>query len=555
MKSKKVFAIILTLAMVAALVLSSCAKTPSTESPASSGASGSGSGAAQQIAQAALDNSAQALADIKDDAKSSKDTLTFASIADPGKISLDNMLEFTMYPLATACVEYFMRYNFEEGHYYSPVCDSYTVDADNMGATFHITPDIKMNDGNTFGPSDIIASIKAFREHSGLGWQLDFVDLDQSKIIDDNTLDLRFKAINGVYETSLQMLTLISGKAYDAVNGDESFYQAPVGPQAYDITDWVPGDHITATAFSDYYRGAPPIKTLTMKIISDRTAAFMALQNGDIDLLWNISSDQVQTISKSDALKQVMMGQNMMIYLGMNSGNKALSDFRVRQAISLAVNRQDIIDGAFNGLAYPATSILTRESVGYNNDWDTKSSLPAQDIATAKDLMKQAGYGDGVTIRILAESTINFQLVTEQLSSQLGEIGITLEPTLTDYATMQSLLFSKDTTGFDLFLQLCQVSDDAISTLDNPMLFGATHPELSADGSFTGWKAIWDQMRATTDITQRAKDYQEVNTYFVEKGLYWAPLAVGQTYVAMNKDLTGFRRNGFMLYFEDTYFK
>jgi peptide/nickel transport system substrate-binding protein len=444
-----------------------------------------------------------------------------------------------------------MRYDFKEGHYYSPVCDSYEVDADNLGVTFHITPNIKMNDGNTFGATDIVTSIKAFREHSGLGWQLDFVDLDNSKIIDDNTIDLRFTAVNGVFEAGFQMLTLVSGKAYDAASGDDSFYQAPVGPQAYDITEWVSGDHITATRFDGYYRGTPPIKTLTMKIISDRTAAFMALQNGDIDLLWNISADQAQTVSKSENLTQVMMGQNMMIYLGMNSGNKALSDFRVRQAISLAVNRQDIIDGAYSGLAYPANSLLTPEAIGY----DANTSFPARDIEKAKALMKEAGYESGLTIRLLAESTINFQLVTEQLAAQLGEIGITLEPTLTDYATMQSILFSGDSSGYDLFLQICQDSDDAISTLDNPMLFGASHPELSADGSNTGWKALWDQIRLTPDIEGRIKLYNEVNTYFIEKGLYWVPLAVGQTYVAMNKDLTGFRRNGFMLYFEDAYFR
>jgi len=566
MKSKRSLAIIIALIMIVTFALSACgSSTPSTP-PTDSGSSGAtdntatdntgstgdtGAATAAQIAQAAVDYTAQVQSEITPGATSSKDTLTFAAVADPGKISLDNMLDFTLMPFVGSVVEYFIRYDFEKGEYYSPVCDSFALDADGQGVTFNITPGIKMNDGNIFGPSDILESIQAYRDNSGLGWQLDFVDIPGSKIIDDTTLDLRFTAPNGVWESGFLMLTLISGKAFLAAKDADTFYQAPIGPQAYDITEWVPGDHITATAFDGYYKGTPPIKTLVCKIISDSTARFMALQNGDIDLLWNISADQVQTAYASDNLKILMTGQNMMVYLGMNSGNKALSDFRVRQAIMLAVNRQDIIDGAYNGLAYPSNGILTPECIGY----DPNSKLPDQDVATAKDLMSQAGYGDGLTLRILAESTINFQLVTEQLTSQLAEIGITLQPTLTDAATQNAMIFSGDTTGYDLFLSVAQDANDSISFIDNPMLFGASHPELSADGSGAGFEAIWNQIRQTPDVSQRAPLYKQANDYFIQNGLYWIPMCVAQTYVGVNKDLTGIFRNGINGFFAQAYFR
>ncbi|MDR1028485.1 MAG: ABC transporter substrate-binding protein [Clostridiales Family XIII bacterium] len=555
MKSKKILVFALILTMIATLILSSCGNSSSSEdTPATdSDSSGGNSDLAAQIIASAQDYMKLAQSEMKDGATSSKDTLVFAAVTDPGRIDLGSLLEFTQYPFATMCVEYFMRYDFEKAEFYSPVCDSYETDEDNMGVTFHLTPNIKMNDGNILEPSDVVASIEAFRTHNGLGWQLDFVDLDQTTITDSTTFNLRFKEVNGVWESGFQMLTLVSGKAYEAVNGDVSFFQAPIGPQAYDVTDWVSGDHITVTRFDDYYRGTPPIKTVTMEIISDRTAAFMALQNGDIDLLWNISADQVQTVYAEDNLEQVVMGENMSIWLGMNSANEALSDFRVRKAIFLAIDRQEIIDGAYDGLAYPANSVLTREALGYNTSYDTDPIFPDQNIEEAQALLDDAGYGDGLTLRILAESTINFQLVTELLSAQLEQIGITLDAELTDYATMNAKMFGEDATAYDMTLFLCQDSDDAISTLDNPMLFGATHPELSEAGD--GWYALWDEIRATPDTDERIKLYEDVQTYFAEEGLFWVPLAVGQTYVAFDKDLTGFRRNGFMLYFEGAYFR
>jgi len=509
---------------------------------------------ARQIAASALAYSAQVQSEMKSGATTSKDSLVFAAVADPGKISLDNLFDMTQYPFATMCVEYFIRWDFTNNKFYSPVCDSYEEDADNMGVTFHIHPGIKMQDGETFKSSDLITSIEAQRKHSGLGWQLDFVDLENSKIIDDYNVDIRFNKLNGVWESSFEMFTIISGKAYNAANGDDSFYQAPVSPAPYKVTEWVPGNHITITAFDDYYKGAPPIKTVTMKIISDETTAYMELKNGNIDLLWNLSADQVQSVySDNGNLKLLLTDSNIINYIGMNCANKALADFRVRQAIYLAVNRDDIAQGAFDGLVSPINSIMTKNSIGYDTDYDTNSPFPAPDIAKAKDLMAQAGYGDGLTLRILAESTTNFQLVTEQLASMLSQIGITLQPELTDYATQNAKL--QDQSAYDLYLSFSQACDESVATIDNPMLFGMTHWDLSSDGSGAGFQAIWDQIRVTPDLTQRAALYKQAQEYFFDKGLYWLPLNENQSYVGVNKDLTGLRFNGSLIHFEGAYFR
>ena len=571
MKSKKVLAAILIFVLVAVLALSACGNNTGSGGSGSSGggtSSGGGSGdgssgggggggndLAGLIVQSAMDYMSQITSEANPGGTSSKDTLVFAAVNDPGKLDLGSILEFTQYPLASMSLEYFMRYDVDSGKYFSPVCESFEVDADYQGATFHLIPNIIMTDGNVFTAQDVFTSVEAFRAWNFLGWQSDFIDLDRSEIIDDNTFHFAFDGVNGVWETSLQMFTVYSGEAYLASGESETFFTDPVGPMAYSVKEWVPGDHITITRNENYFKGTPPIKDVTMKVISDRTAAFMALQNGEIDLLWNISADQVQTIYGNEDLEQVVMGENMMIFLGMNSGNAALADYRVRKAITLAINRQDIIDGAYNGLAYPSTSILTREAIGYDPAWDANPTLPEYDLDTAKALMAEAGYDGGLTLRVTAESTINFQLVTEQLAAMLGEIGITLDVQLVDYATLANTVFTPDTSSYDMYLYVTQVSDDAVQTIDNPMLFGASHPELSADGSGDGWGALWGQIRGEPDISKRVDLYREVNSYFVEKGLYWVPIAVSQTYVGLNKDFTGAYRIAFILYFEGSYFR
>jgi len=588
MKNRKLIAVIIVLTMCAALALSACGDkgTTNSEAPASGNAAQSPApgnaaqspapgnaaqspapGNANQepsepassgdfsIGQSALDYADFVKSEIKPGATSTKDTFTFAAVRDPGMIVTWALRDLTFYPLSTAAQQYFMLYDYDIGDYFSPVLDRYEADPDFMGVTFYIKPGIKMHDGGTFGPYDIIMSIQAFRDHNAMGWQLDFVTLEDAKIIDDNTLYLPFNRLNGVWASGFEMLTVISGAAYEAAGRDVSFYQQPVGPMPYYITEWISGESITLERFDDYFMGTPPIKTMKMVIISDRTAAFMALQNGDIDLLWNISADQVKTAYASPDLELIMTGRNMSIFMGMNSGNKALSDFRVRQAIFHATNRDDIIKGAYDGLATPAYSILTPEGIGYNKDYETNSPFPEYSVEKAKALLAEAGYGNGLTLRILAESMINFQLVVEQLSGQLAEVGITLEPTLTDSASVNTLLAGTDPSAYDLFLFVAKASGESISTVDNRELFGASHPELSADGSGAKYADLWNNVRSKPDVNERAQAYKDVQAFFFDSGLYWVPLAVSQTYIGLDKDLTGIRIIGFQGFFAGAYFR
>jgi len=562
MRTRRLLLTILALTLACATVLASCSGGGSDSGSGGGGGDGGTTAASileegVAIAKEATDAATKAQSEIKDDATSSQSSLTFAAVADPGMIRLDSLFDMTQYPFATACVEYFIRWDFAKAEFFSPVA-TYEVDDDNLGVTFHITPGIMMHNGDELHASDIKASIEAQRRDSGLGWQLDFVDLDASEEIDDYTYDIRFNTINGVWESSFSMFTVISGRAYqeclDKNGSSDEFYRAPVSPAPYIVTDWVDGDHITVTAFEDYHGGKPPIDTMTMKIVSDDTAAYMELQKGEVDLVWNISAENVKKTRGADGLQLLLTDSNIINYVGLNSGNEALSDFRVRQAIYYATNREDINIGAFGGLVYPIYSIMTNEAIGYYDGYETAWPYET-DIDKAKALMEEAGYGDGLTLRLLGESTENYKLVSEQLAAMLGEIGITLEIELTDYATQNSILGGGDTGAYDLYLSFSQACDESVATLDNPMLFGMSHPELSADGSAEGLQAIWDEIRVTPDITEREALYVDAQKYFFEKGLYWMPLNETQNYVATKDNLTGLRFNGSLIYFEDAYFK
>jgi ABC-type transport system substrate-binding protein len=521
------------------------------ETPSEGGATVSDDSAA--IVEAARENTVKRESEIDPNAVSSRDSLTFAAVVDPGKMALDNLLDLSTYPLAMAAVEYFMRYDYDNGGFFSPVCDSYENDADDLGVTFHLTPGIKMQNGDELKAEDIVASILAFRNDSGLGWQLDFVDLDKTEIIDDYTIDVRFSEPNGVWESGFMMFTVISKRAYEEA-GPEKFYQAPVSPAQYQVTEWVSGDHVTLTAFKDYHRGEPKIKNFIMKIVSDDTASFMELQNGDVDLVWNINADQVKSAAKSENLQLILMENTMINFVGMNATNEALGDFRVRQAILHAVNRDDINLGAYDGFATPASSIVTNNAIGYDSRYESDEPYPP-DAEKAKALLADAGYADGLTLRLLAEATTNYQLVSEQLSAMLAEVGITLDITLTDYASQNAIMYGGDDAAYDLFLSNSMTSDEEISYIDNPMLYGACRWLNASDGSGQGFQDILNNIRSTPDLEARTQLYRDMQSYFFEKGLYWIPLNIAQNYIGCDASLTGFDLRGHLIDFNKVYYK
>ncbi len=541
---KKIVALLLALVMIVAMAACS--------GSSNSGADSEDTGAGDvDIAAEALANTERTKSEMDPDAVSTKDTLTFASIVDPGKLSSDTLFDLTTYPLAMSIFQYGIRWNYDTNEFYSPVCDSYTMDDDDMGVTFNITPGIMMHDGEEFTAEDFLFSFTAFRADSGLSFLLDFVNIEGSVIIDDYTLDVRFNEVTGPWEGNVQMMPLYSKNAYEE-KGSEAFYLDPVSPAAYYLKDWTPGEEIVFEAFDDYFLGAPKIKYMVMKIVSDPTVAFMELQNGDVDLVWNISADQVKSVMSNDDLQLLLTDSNIINFLGMNCTIEPLSDIRVRQAIWQAINLDDIRIGAYDNLVYPVYNIMSDSAIGINEKYQSSYTYP-YNVDAAKQLMEDAGYGDGLTLKLQAESTTNNQLVCEQLSAMLGEIGITLDITLSDYATHTSVLYGTD--DYELFLNYSEATADSIIYIDNTMLFGLSKPEGSSDGSGVGWAELCAEIRSTADTAKRAELYLELQDYFFEKGCYWIPMNETQNYVACTTELTGFEPKGSLLDFHGVYFK
>lgn len=203
----------------------------------------------------------------------------------------------------------------------------------------------------------------------------------------------------------------------------------PIGTGPFKLVEWVQNDHCTFERFADYWeKGAdgkplPYVDTLNVKFAPQEDTRIAALRAGQMDLAI-ISADGAKRLANDPNLNIIKGAHGVFTVIKMNKRFKPFTDVRVRRALDLALNKQEIIDKALGG-----SGILTGPIVPGWDDYGIPSDqLPyKQDIEQAKKLMAEAGYPDGfeVTAVSLPEGhQANFYPSIATAAEQWQQIGV-----------------------------------------------------------------------------------------------------------------------------------
>ncbi len=203
--------------------------------------------------------------------------------------------------------------------------------------------------------------------------------------------------------------------------GNAEFARKPIGTGAYRVTEFVPDDHVTMQANAHYWRGKPAIDTVVWRAIPDATARFAALAAGEVQLIENVPAELAPAISANPDLDLVRVRHGgLTIYLGLKMADKPLDDVRVRQALSLAIDRSAIVANLLGGFATPTGTQVGPFDFGYKEE-----PIPAYDPAKAKALLAAAGYPDGFSIRMQApRHYLSSAEVGQVIAREFAAIGV-----------------------------------------------------------------------------------------------------------------------------------
>lgn len=443
------------------------------------------------------------------------------STVDPHNLSLnsDIMLSRQIYePL------YWIN---DEGEEIPMLATEYSISEDGLTWTFQLREGVTFQNGDPLTAQDVVYSYERCFDNAYMQEKVEAIDSVTAP--DDSTVEMHLKYQFSPLMEKIAAIGIVSQSFAEANMDDQGLLGFNAcGTGAYSVKEAIPDVSITLEAYSGYWGGEASIKTLNFEQITDETTAVTAFEAGEIDVM-SIPSANWAQISESGQYNTDSRPSNHVVYLIFNTEAAPFDNRELRQAISYAINREDIIAVAADGLADPATSLATSYMLGYTEDHMTYEYDPEK----AKELLAEAGYPDGLDIGSMKTmSGSYFEKVMQVVQSQLAEIGITSTIEGMDGNSLVEDCITGNFTLADMGQNL-SLDYDFLKTYFNEEYINGLNMARVSDSQI---QELFEQGASTTDREERLAIYQEIEDLTQELCAY-VPLYNLQTTTAWNKDL------------------
>lgn len=307
-----------------------------------------------------------------------------------------------------------------KGELYPKLATSWDISPDHKTYTFHLKPGVKFSDGADLTAADVKFSLeRATAPDSKNSQKWIFTPIASIETPDPVTVKITLKEPTSKFLFGLAMGdAIIVNQATAASNATN-----PVGTGPYKLDKWSRGDRLTLSATGTWWGGKTPIIHATFRFISDPQAQIAAIEAGDCDALTTMGAPEAIDQLKANKALTVTIGKTEgKTIVAMNNGKKPLNDVRVRKALSMAIDRTQIIAAISNGAGTPIGSHYTPNDPGYI---DLTGTYP-YDPVKAKALLAEAGYPNGFTLTLKAPPPSYARRGSEIVAAMLAQIGVTV---------------------------------------------------------------------------------------------------------------------------------
>lgn len=411
------------------------------------------------------------------------------------------------------------------------LAESWDISEDGLQYTFHLRTGVKFHNGNDFDSEDVAYTLQMIKDSKTTSNKVFMIDSWETP--DANTIIVK---LNQPYAT---FLGLLASNAFgivckEAIEEFGDLEGGVVGTGAYKLEKWNPGESIVMTANEDYYRGAPKIKTINFKVMSDNNTAFIAFKNGELDEFLYGSSFDIDSVKNNPDIKIESISRTSCDQLVFNTKNPALSNILVRKAINHAIDRDAVNIAIYDGLAIPTELNIPQSHPG----WTDKFEKYDYNVDKAKSLLKEAGYNAGdITLTLTYPTTTIGTKFATAIQASLQAVGINCETEGLEAAAWTQKVISRE---YDIAYFAY-----GSTPYNPPNSFNALHV---SDGNwnlsnFKGPEAteIDNILRAAykdTNVDTQTKAYEEAMAKYHDLALE-APVIIAATNVMHNSHLKG----------------
>lgn len=241
-------------------------------------------------------------------------------------------------------------------------------------------------------------------------------------------------------------------KTQGAVSGPEAeekdtlvewINQNSAGAGPYKLVRWTRNSEIVLERNPNYWQGEPPFERVIIRHIGDSASQLLALKRGDIDVAFNLTPEQLDTLNDNPDIRIVELLSLDYMYLTMTSEpdyNEAIANKSCRQAVASAIDYDGISEGLLAGYSTRPASFIPVGLVGSSEEM-AKEYRYEQDLDKAKALLNECGYPDGFSFELnYAKAAIagtSYDVVAQKLESDLSQVGIKAELTPLNQVTLR----------------------------------------------------------------------------------------------------------------------
>ena len=273
------------------------------------------------------------------------------------------------------------------------LAESWSMAKDGLSADFTLRPGIKFHNGDPVTSEDVKFSFERYRGGA-------------AKVLKDNVKEIQTPSPSRVrfvfkqpwpdfpafYGTFVSSAGWVVPKKYVEKVGEEGFRKAPIGAGPYKFVSFNPGVELVVEAFEGYWRKTPSIKRLVFRSLPDETTRAAALKSGEVDVAFLLSGPTAEEIRRTPRFKLVAphLGIFWLDFPDQWDPKSPWADRRVRQAASLAIDRQSLNQAETLGLSRPTGSTVPR-----NFEFALPLDAPPYDPKRARQLLAEAGFPNG----------------------------------------------------------------------------------------------------------------------------------------------------------------
>ena len=455
-----------------------------------------------------------------------------------------------------------------EDGYKGCLAEDWTISEDGRTYTFNIRDGVYFSDGTLCDANAVLANFNAIIENKERHTWLEMMNLLVGVSAPDS--DPFVIELSEPYYPMLTELGCIRPFAMISPNcmkngSTKDGVEGYIGTGPYVLTDFVTDEYAVFERNENYWGEKPKIRRITVKVIPDNQTRIMALESGEIDLIFGknmIDADAISQYLNSDKFTVGLSDPTSTRHIVLNTTHEILGDLAVRQALQYATNRQAISDGIFYGLEQPAGTLYA-STIPY---CDVDLEPYSYDSEKAGHILDEAGWvmgSDGIRAKdgkkleldlLYNSDSVTEKTISEYLQSEYQKLGISMN---IHGEEEQSYRDNMKAGNFDMVFNICwgmpYDPQSSLAAMRAPV-YGDFAAQQGLEDKDQIDRAITDIL-TSTDETRRQELYSFVLTRLHEDAVY-IPLTYECNKALYTSDLHGvhFGTDQYDVPFADMYY-